>query len=69
MIALLIQLLVVLLVCGLLLYLVDALPLEAPFKLAARALIVLVAILWLLSVAGLLPHDVRAAVTSLQPRQ
>ncbi len=48
----LISLLIVILVLGLLIYLVDLLPLPPPFKLAARIVIVLIAILWLLQGVG-----------------
>lgn len=52
----LIGLIVVVIVLGLLLYLVESLPLASPFKLAARVLIILIAILYLLSAVGLLPN-------------
>lgn len=45
-------LLVMVIVCGLLLWLVQQLPLPAPFGLIARVLIVLIAILYLLSGIG-----------------
>lgn len=50
----LIGLLVIVIVLGLLLWLVESLPLAQPFKLAARVLLVLIAILYLLSAVGLL---------------
>ena len=52
----LIQLLVVIIVLGLLYWLVTLLPLPAPFKPIALAVVVLIAIVWLLSFAGLLPR-------------
>lgn len=50
-----IGLIIVVIVLGLLLWLVDQLPLAQPFKVAARVLIVLIAILYLLSAVGFVP--------------
>jgi hypothetical protein len=68
----LIQLLVVIIVLGLLLYLVSLAPLPAPFKTAAHVVVILIAIIWLLSVTGLLgAHQLRISglpITSLPAR-
>jgi hypothetical protein len=50
---LLVSLVVVLIIVGLLIYLVDSLPIAPPFKLAARALLILAVILYLLQLLGL----------------
>jgi hypothetical protein len=56
----LISLIVVLIVLGLLLYVVESLlPLDPTIKLAIRVIIVLAVILWLLSLVGLIPREVR----------
>jgi len=60
----LIQLIVVLIVLGLLLYLVSLLPLDAVIKQIIHVLIILVAILWLLSVLGLIPAHAKLAMAS-----
>ena len=52
----LISLLVIVIVIGLLLYLVRLLPLDEPFKNIAMVLIILIAIVWLLSIAGMIPR-------------
>lgn len=44
----LISLLILILVAGLLLYLVESLPIAQPFKLAARVVVVILLIVWLL---------------------
>jgi hypothetical protein len=52
----LIQLIVVLIVIGLLLYIVESLlPIDPTIKMVIRVLILIAVILWLLSVVGLLP--------------
>jgi hypothetical protein len=48
----LIGLLILVIVVGLLLYLVQVLPLQAPFKTVALVLVVLIAIVWLLGGSG-----------------
>jgi hypothetical protein len=56
----LISLVIVLIVIGLLLYLVESvLPLDATIKLVIRVVILLAVILWLLSLVGVLPREVR----------
>jgi hypothetical protein len=56
----LISLIIVLIVLGLLLYVVESLlPLDPTIKLAIRVIIVLAVILWLLSLVGLIPREVR----------
>jgi hypothetical protein len=52
----LIQLIVVLIVIGLLLYIVESLlPIDPTIKMVIRVLILIAVILWLLSLVGLLP--------------
>jgi len=51
----LISLLILVIVCGLLWYLVSMLPLAAPFKTIAQVVVILIAIIWVLRVAGMLP--------------
>ncbi len=51
----LISILIVILVIGLILYLIELLPIDGTMKLIARAIVILVLILWLLSLIGLLP--------------
>jgi hypothetical protein len=52
----LIQLIVVLIVIGLLLYIVETLlPIDATIKMVIRVLILIAVILWLLSLVGLIP--------------
>ena len=51
---LLINLIVAVLVVGLLIYLIRLLPLPTPFPMILQALVVVLAILWLLRVAGLI---------------
>jgi hypothetical protein len=56
----LLQLIVVLIVIGLILYLVESLlPLDPAIKSVIRVVIVLAVILWLLSLVGLIPREVR----------
>ena len=55
----LITLLVLIIVIGMLVYLVQLLPLPAPFKTIAMVIVILVCIVWLLNVAGLFPAAVR----------
>lgn len=56
----LISLVIVLIVIGLLLYLVESvLPIDATIKLVIRVVILLAVILWLLSLVGVLPREVR----------
>jgi len=55
----LIQLLIIVIVLGLLYWLVTLLPLPAPFKNIALVIVILIAIVWLLSVAGMLPRGLR----------
>lgn len=50
-----ISILIVILVIGLVLYLIELLPIDGTMKLIARAIVILVLILWLLSLIGLLP--------------
>lgn len=50
-----ISILVIILVIGLVLYLIEMLPIDGTMKLIARAIVILVLILWLLSLIGLLP--------------
>lgn len=50
----LIGLLVVVIILGLIVYLVQLLPLPAPFKTVAMVLVILVAIVWLCEQAGFL---------------
>jgi hypothetical protein len=58
----LIQLIVVLIVIGLILYLVESLlPLDAAIKQVIRVVIVLAVILWLLSLVGLIPARISRA--------
>jgi len=57
----LLQLIVVLIVIGLILYLVETLlPLDPAIKQVIRVVIVLAVILWLLSLVGLIPAHVAA---------
>lgn len=51
----LVGLLVMVIVLGLVIYLVDLLPLPPPFKLVARIIIVIIAILYLLQAIGMGP--------------
>jgi hypothetical protein len=56
----LISLILVLIVIGLLLYLVESvLPIDPQIKLVIRVLILLAVIVWLLSLVGLIPREVR----------
>jgi hypothetical protein len=56
----LISLILVLIVIGLLLYLVESvLPIDPQIKLVIRVLILLAVIVWLLSLIGLIPREVR----------
>ncbi len=56
----LISLIIILIVIGLLLYLVESvLPIDATVKLIIRVVILLAVILWLLSLVGLIPREVR----------
>ena len=66
----LIQLIVVLIVIGLILYLVESLlPLDPAIKQIIRVVIVLAVILWLLSLVGLIPARIsRADVFTAQTR-
>ena len=52
----LISLLIIVIVVGLLLYLVRMLPIDAQFKNIALVLVIVIAIIWLLNVAGMIPH-------------
>lgn len=52
----LVTLLVMIIVIGLLLYLVRMLPIEEPFKTYAVVVVIVIAIIWLLSITGLLPR-------------
>jgi len=62
----LIQLIVVLLVIGLILYLVESLlPIDPAIKQVIRVVLVIAVILWLLSLVGLIP----ARLTWLGPRR
>lgn len=49
----LVGLLVLVIILGLILYLVQLLPLPAPFKMIAQAIVILVAIVWLAEGIGL----------------
>jgi hypothetical protein len=60
----LIQLLVIVIVLGLVYWLVMQLPLPAPFKMIAQVIMILVAIFWLLGVAGMLPSRMRLSAFS-----
>lgn len=51
----LLNLIVVVLVVGLILYLVRMIPLPSPFPLILQALVVVAAVIWLLRAASLLP--------------
>jgi hypothetical protein len=56
----LLQLIVVLIVIGLILYLVETLlPIDPTIKQIIRVVIVIAVILWLLSLVGLIPREVR----------
>lgn len=56
----LLQLVVVLIVIGLILYLVETLlPIDPTIKQIIRVVIVIAVILWLLSLVGLIPREVR----------
>ncbi len=56
----LISLVIVLIIIGLLLYLVESvLPIDASIKLVIRVVIILAVILWLLSLVGFIPREVR----------
>lgn len=56
----LISLIIILIVIGLLLYLVESvLPIDATIKLIIRVVILLAVILWLLSLVGVIPREVR----------
>jgi hypothetical protein len=56
----LISLILVLIVIGLLLYLVESvLPIDPQIKLVIRVVIIIAVILWLLSLLGLIPREVR----------
>jgi hypothetical protein len=60
----LIQLIVVLIVIGLLLYIVESLlPIDPTIKMVIRVLILIAVILWLLSLVGLLPARIGHAET------
>lgn len=73
----LVQLLVVCIVLGLLYWLVTLLPLPSPFKAIAMCIVILIAIVWLLSLVGLLPRlraqaaeppdGVSSSATSVRP--
>jgi hypothetical protein len=52
----LITLLVAVIVIGLLYWIVQLMPLPAPFKNIALCIVLVIALLWLLSFAGVLPH-------------
>src|SRR5262249_60265490 len=55
----LIQLIVILIVIGLILYLVETLlPIDPAIKQVIRVVIVIAVILWLLSLVGLIPHRI-----------
>jgi hypothetical protein len=66
----LIQLIVILIVIGLVLFLVESLlPLDPAIKQVIRVVVVLALILWLLSLVGLIPARIsRADVVTLQTR-
>jgi len=65
----LIQLIVVLIVIGLILYLVETLlPIDPTIKQIIRVVIVIAVILWLLSLVGLLPAKVGMATPLLRYR-
>jgi hypothetical protein len=56
----LISLIIILIVIGLLLYLVESvLPIDPQIKLVIRVVILLAVILWLLSLVGFIPREVR----------
>jgi hypothetical protein len=60
----LIQLIVVLIVIGLLLYIVESLlPIDPTIKMVIRVLILIAVILWLLSLVGLLPARIGHVAT------
>jgi hypothetical protein len=64
----LISLILVLIVIGLLLYLVESvLPIDPQIKLVIRVLILLAVIVWLLSLVGLIPRDVRVGAAARVP--
>jgi hypothetical protein len=50
-----IEILIVLIVCGLLYYLVTLLPLPAPFPMIIRVVVILILIIWLLGFLGWVP--------------
>jgi hypothetical protein len=52
----LITLLVAVIVIGLLYWIVQLMPLPQPFKNVALCIVLVIALLWLLSFAGVLPH-------------
>jgi hypothetical protein len=59
----LLQLIVVLVVIGLILYLVETLlPIDPTIKQVIRVVVVLAVILWLLSLVGLIPARISAAL-------
>jgi hypothetical protein len=61
----LISLVIVLIVLGLLLYIVEALlPIDPTIKLVIRVVILLAVILWLLSLVGLIPSQVRVGAAA-----
>jgi hypothetical protein len=61
----LISLILVLIVIGLLLYLVESvLPIDPQIKLVIRVLIVLAVIIWLLSLVGVIPREVRVGAAA-----
>jgi hypothetical protein len=65
----LIQLIVVLIVIGLLLYIVESLlPIDPTIKMVIRVLILIAVILWLLSLVGLLPARIGAAAPLVRLR-
>jgi hypothetical protein len=60
----LIQLIVILIVIGLLLWLIETqIPLDPTIKMIIRIVIILAVILWLLSIVGLLPARIGHAAT------
>jgi hypothetical protein len=62
----LIQLIVVLIVIGVLLYIVESLlPLDPTIKMVIRVLILLCVVLWLLSLVGIIPGNVRVGMQNL----
>jgi hypothetical protein len=64
----LIQLVVILIVLGLLLYVVESLlPIDPTIKVAIRVVLVLAVVLWLLTLVGVLPGGPALRVGALAP--